>query len=93
MANGQGAWATWWTVGARLDTSLEKQNAIIDMLKEFPDGGWLFFGPPHTGKTVWTSALYGHNLYRFFIEHLHRKRQVKGKGQDGGMAHQSQGVA
>jgi hypothetical protein len=47
--------------------SLEKQKAIIDMLKEFSDGGWLFFGPPHTGKTVWTSALYAHNLYRFFI--------------------------
>ena len=47
--------------------SIEKQKTIIQMLKDFPEGGWSFFGPPHAGKTVWTSALYAHNLYRFFM--------------------------
>jgi hypothetical protein len=47
--------------------SLERQKAIIQMLRDDPYSGWLFFGPPHAGKTVWTTALYAHNLYRFFI--------------------------
>jgi len=47
--------------------SLEKQKAIIQMLNHDSDSGWLFFGPPHAGKTVWTTALYAENLYGFFI--------------------------
>jgi len=47
--------------------SLERQKAIIEMLKGNPGSGWSFFGPPHAGKTVWTSALYAHNLYRFYM--------------------------
>ena len=47
--------------------SLEKQTAIIKMLKDAPESGWSFFGAPHAGKTVWTSALYAHNLFRFFM--------------------------
>jgi hypothetical protein len=47
--------------------SLEKQKAIIQMLRDDPASGWLFFGPPRGGKTVWTTALYAHNLYRYYM--------------------------
>jgi hypothetical protein len=47
--------------------SLERQQIILDRLRADPESGWLFFGPPHAGKTVWTTALYAHNLYRYFM--------------------------
>ena len=47
--------------------SLEKQQTIIDSLRRDPECGWMFFGPPHAGKMVWTTALYAHNLFRFFM--------------------------
>jgi hypothetical protein len=53
--------------GTQNAVSLEKQRGIIDMLKKEPESGWMFFGPPHCGKTTWTTALYADNLYKFFI--------------------------
>jgi hypothetical protein len=47
--------------------SMERQQTILDRLRAEPESGWLFFGPPHAGKTVWTTALYAHNLFRYFI--------------------------
>jgi hypothetical protein len=47
--------------------SLERQQTIINKLKESPECGWSFFGPPHVGKTTWTTALYTHNLWQFFM--------------------------
>lgn len=47
--------------------SLERQKAIIQILKDDAESGWSFFGAPHAGKTVWTSALYAHNLFRYFV--------------------------
>jgi hypothetical protein len=47
--------------------SMEKQATIIQMLRNRPDAGWLFFGPPRAGKTTWTTALYAANLFRFFM--------------------------
>jgi hypothetical protein len=46
---------------------MERQQAIMDTLKAEPESGYVFFGPPHAGKTVWTTALYIHNLYRCYM--------------------------
>lgn len=53
--------------GTRVAVSLERQQAILDMLKAEPESGYVFFGPPHAGKTVWTTALYISNLYRYYM--------------------------
>jgi hypothetical protein len=53
--------------GTQSVVSMERQQAILEMLRKEPEGGYVFFGPPHAGKTVWTTALYIQNLYRFYI--------------------------
>ncbi len=46
---------------------LERQARILDNLRKEPDIGYSFFGPPRTGKTVWTTALYGRALWRHIL--------------------------
>ena len=36
---------------------LERQQTILDMLRAEPEKSYMFFGPAHAGKTVWTTAL------------------------------------
>ncbi|MGB7437445.1 MAG: hypothetical protein WBR26_22865 [Candidatus Acidiferrum sp.] len=47
--------------------SADRQAEIIAMLKNNPDKGYAFFGPPKAGKTVWTYALYAEMLYRYHM--------------------------
>jgi hypothetical protein len=42
---------------------LERQQTIIDMLRAEPEKSYMFFGPAHAGKTVWTTALCIENLW------------------------------
>jgi hypothetical protein len=53
--------------GTQAVVSMERQQAILEMLRSEPEAGYLFFGLPHAGKTVWTTALYAHNLYRYYM--------------------------
>src|SRR5271156_3998617 len=41
-----------------LSVSIERQRQIIDFIRAHPDQGHAFFGPPRSGKTVMTTALY-----------------------------------
>jgi hypothetical protein len=47
--------------------SLDRQQTILDMLRAEPEGSYMFFGPAHCGKTVWTTALYIQNLWLHHI--------------------------
>lgn len=53
--------------GTKEIVSLERQQTILDMLKTEPEGSYVFFGPPHAGKTVWTTALCIKNLWLHYI--------------------------
>jgi hypothetical protein len=43
---------------------IERQQKIIDALRAEPTAGWAFFGPPGTGKTVMTAALYTEQVWK-----------------------------
>jgi hypothetical protein len=43
--------------------SLERQQTILDMLRAEPEKSYMFFGPAHAGKTVWTAGLCIQNLW------------------------------
>jgi hypothetical protein len=46
---------------------LERQQTILDMLRANPEDSYMFFGPPHAGKTVWTTALFIQNLWLHYM--------------------------
>jgi DNA replication protein DnaC len=47
--------------------SLERQQAVLDLIKAESESGYAFFGQPGIGKTVWTTALYGRALWRHIV--------------------------
>ena len=60
--------------------SLQQQQTILDMLRAEPEGSYMFFGPPHAGKTVWTTALYIQNLWLHYMRDGGNRRWTPCRG-------------
>jgi hypothetical protein len=60
--------------------SVAQQQTILDMLRAEPEESYMFFGPPHAGKTVWTTALYIQNLWLHYIRDGGNDRYTPCKG-------------
>ena len=50
---------------------LERQQRIINAIRENPGKGYAFFGPPQAGKTVMTTALYTEQLWKEVMQTPH----------------------
>jgi hypothetical protein len=55
--------------GTKEIVPLERQQVILDMLRAEPEGSYMFFGPAHCGKTVWTTALFIQNLWLHYMRY------------------------
>ena len=62
--------------GTKEIVPLERQQAILDMLRAEPEGSYMLFGPAHCGETVWTTALFIQSLWLHYMRDGRHRRKM-----------------